>query len=93
MSAKSPKPLGFSQTTGAPKYARPPEAPLGFSPVGRPKELPGRPRDRQEKLLRPMVIAKGPEEETAAPALPAAANGRQRAGFGRLARLTSQGCR
>jgi len=75
VSGKSPKPLGFSQTTGAPKYARPLDAPLGFLPVGRPKGLPGRPRAVQEKLLRPIAIATDAEEETVAPAVPAAANG------------------
>ena len=75
MSGKSPRPLGFSQTTGAPKYARPLDGPLGLLPVGGPKRLPGRPRAVQEKLLRPIVIAKDADEETAAPALPAAANG------------------
>jgi integrase len=75
VSSKSPKPLGFSQTTGAPKYARPIEGPLGFLRVGGPKGLPGRPRAVQEKLLRPIVIANDAEAETAAPALPAAPNG------------------
>ncbi len=75
MSGKSPKPLGFSQTTGAPKYAGPLEGPLGFLRVGGPKGLPGRPRAVQEKLLRPIIIAKDADEETATPALPAAANG------------------
>src|SRR5439155_3925280 len=64
-----------SQTTGASKYARPLEGPLGFLPVGGPKGLPGRPRAVQEKLLRPIAIAKDADEETAAFALPAAANG------------------
>ncbi len=76
MSGKSPKPLGFSQTTGAPKYARPLEGPLGFLPVAGPKGLPGRPRAVQEKLLRPIVIGKDGDDETATPALPAALNGR-----------------
>ena len=66
MSGKSPKPLGFSQTTGAPKYVRPHEGPLGFLPVGGHKGLPGRPRAVQEKLLRPIAIGKDADEETAA---------------------------
>src|ERR1700682_709279 len=74
VSSKSQKALGFSQTTGAPKYARPLEGPLGFLPVAGPKGLPGRPRAVQEKLLRPIAIPKDADEETAAPAL-AAANG------------------
>jgi integrase len=74
VSGKSPKPLGISQTTGAPKYGRPLEGPLGFLNVGGPKGLPGRPRAVREKLPRPVVIAKDADEETAAPALPAAAN-------------------
>ena len=44
MSAKSPKPLGFSKTIGAPQYARPLHGPIGFLPVAGPKGLPGRPR-------------------------------------------------
>jgi integrase len=75
VSAKSPKPLGFSQTTGAPKYAKPLEGPLGFLAVGGPRGLPGRPRAVQEKLLRPIVIARNADEETVTPALPAPENG------------------
>ena len=40
-----------------------------------PNGLPGRPRDVQEKRLRPIVIVKDAEEETAALALAAAAYG------------------
>src|SRR2546423_3653486 len=49
--------------------------PLGFFAVPGPKGLPGRPRAIQEKLVRPVAIAKDADKETAAPALPAAANG------------------
>jgi site-specific recombinase XerD len=45
--------------------------------VGGPKGLPGRPRAVQEKLLRPIVIAKDADDETLTPALPAAANGHE----------------
>jgi len=44
--------------------------------VGGPKRLPGRPRAVREKLLRPIVIARDADDETATPALTPAANGR-----------------
>ncbi len=80
MSSKSPKPLGFSQTTGVAKAAiRRAEKPLGLVPVGTLKGLPGRPRRVPEKLLRPLAIAEELDDEPAGAALPSAATGRSEA--------------
>jgi site-specific recombinase XerD len=79
VSSKSPKPLGFSQTTGVPKTARPLEKPLGFLRVARDRGLPGRPRAVPERLLRPLAIAEDPEQEPARTLAMPAADGRAEA--------------